>query len=237
MKLILVLLGVLGIILPSLAIASDGTLEQRQKLRDRIFHKYDKYNNPDNATVKLGMALLDLDVDEGTNSIKVHAWLRQTWTDGRLVWDSKETPVDVIRANSDEIWKPDLTLYNSLDLVELQPCGKTNVLIYPHGEVLWVPPCSFQAFCTSLATKDAPTTGAIHECELKFGSWTFDGLTMDLQSYNSDKELDMTDFRNATNSNWDVVGSEIVREEKYYPCCEEPYIALYFKIKIQKKTA
>ena len=49
---------------------------------------------------------------------------------------------------------------------------KSNVLIYPDGEVLWVPPAIYQSSCTIDVTYfpfDQQT------CIMKFGSWTFTG--------------------------------------------------------------
>jgi hypothetical protein len=107
----------------------------------------------------------------------------QTWSDERLKWDEDEAQVSVLRIGPEEAWRPDLVLYNSIDLREVTPCGKTNMILYSSGKVLQVPPCTYQAYCEDLTTKDAPTLNAEHVCELKFGSWTFDGFALDTQIY------------------------------------------------------
>ena len=48
------------------------------------------------------------------------------------------------------------------------------------GEVLWVPPGHFKAYCKiSLRMWPFDT----QECTLKFGSWTSTGLEIDLEPY------------------------------------------------------
>ena len=59
-------------------------------------------------------------------------------------------------------------------------CVDTNVLIFSNGNVLGVPSCSLRAHCS--LTLDTEPFGE-QLCTLKFGSWTLDGFTMDLQSY------------------------------------------------------
>ena len=69
------------------------------------------------------------------------------------------------------MWKPDIVLFNNAD-GNYEVRYKSNVLIYPDGEVLWVPPAIYQSSCTIDVTYfpfDQQT------CIMKFGSWTFTG--------------------------------------------------------------
>lgn len=61
-------------------------------------------------------------------------------------------------------------------------CVETNAVVFQDGTVLWVPPCSIIANC-DLTLDTSPYDEQI--CKLKFGSWTFDGYSMDLQMYKS----------------------------------------------------
>jgi len=63
---------------------------------------------------------------------------------------------------------------------KLMNCDKTHTLVYPNGEVLWVPPCNWKVLC-NFDIKRAPY--AEHKCTIKVGSWTFDGNTMDLNIF------------------------------------------------------
>ena len=48
-------------------------------------------------------------------------------------------------------------------------------------------------------------------------------MGMDLQEYYISTE-------------WDVMKVPAVRNEKYYPCCEEPYLDITFNITMRRKT-
>ena len=48
-----------------------------------------------------------------------------------------------LRLPPDKVWKPDIVLFNNAD-GNYEVRYKSNVLIYPDGEVLWVPPAIYQ---------------------------------------------------------------------------------------------
>lgn len=56
--------------------------------------------------------------------------------------------------------------------------GKTNIICHYNGTVTWVAPSLFRAFCP-LDVLNWPFDTQI--CELKFGSWTYDGSKIDLR--------------------------------------------------------
>jgi len=62
--------------------------------------------------VKLGMALLHIDIDESTSVISVDAWIRMIWTDEHLKWNKNDFNVSQIHFGEDELWRPDIMLYN-----------------------------------------------------------------------------------------------------------------------------
>lgn len=47
---------------------------------------------------------------------------------------------------------------------------KPNVVIFSHGEVLWIPPAIYKSSCTIDVTYFPFDQ---QECQMKFGSWTF----------------------------------------------------------------
>jgi nicotinic acetylcholine receptor len=49
---------------------------------------------------------------------------------------------------------------------------KPNVVISDSGDVLWIPPAIYKSSCT-IDVKYFPFD--LQECEMKFGSWTFNG--------------------------------------------------------------
>ena len=53
------------------------------------------------------------DMDEKKSIITVDSWMRMGWNDSALVWDpDKSDGVLTMHFESDELWKPDILLYN-----------------------------------------------------------------------------------------------------------------------------
>ena len=76
-------------------------------------------------------------------------WMRLSWIDENLRWDPEKHDKQAnIHFGEDEIWKPDILLYNSAETVKSNsPYGKTHFLVSSNGEVLWVPPAHLKSFC------------------------------------------------------------------------------------------
>ncbi|CAB0010022.1 unnamed protein product [Nesidiocoris tenuis] len=106
----------------------------------------------------------------------------------------------------------------------------TNVVVRNNGSCLYVPPGIFKSTCkidiTWFPFDD-------QRCEMKFGSWTYDGFQLDLQ-LQDDSGGDISSF--ITNGEWDLLGVPGKRNEIYYNCCPEPYIDITFVIIIRRRT-
>lgn len=205
---------------------------ERQRLINTLFQDYDKRNYPTNTTCKYGLSLLKFDIDEYKSAVDTDIWIKQTWYDSRLQWDPADFGGEtVFRFPSEEVWKPDISLYNTAEQQDSLRCRETNVLIYSDGKVLWVPSCNARANCN--LTLDRAPLGE-QTCSLKFGSWTFDGFLLDLQFYEDKAEADITDFVDITD--WKLLSNNAAREVKYYPCCKEPYISMTFDFVFQRKS-
>uniref|UniRef100_A0A182P4E8 Neurotransmitter-gated ion-channel ligand-binding domain-containing protein n=1 Tax=Anopheles epiroticus TaxID=199890 RepID=A0A182P4E8_9DIPT len=70
-------------------------------------------------------------------------------------------------------------------------------------------------------------------CEMKFGSWTYDGNQLDLV-LNSDEGGDLSDF--ITNGEWYLIGMPGKKNTITYQCCPEPYVDITFTIQIRRRT-
>ena len=81
---------------------------------------------------------------------------------------------------ADELWKPDILLYNNADSANVKHYGDTHCLVDQNGKVLWVPPGHFKAYC-KLQLKSWPFD--TQTCQLKFGSWTSHGNQINLHLY------------------------------------------------------
>jgi len=206
----------------------DPGTEVRDKLYHALFDGYNIHTHATNASIKFGIAILDVDFDLERNLMITDAWERVVWNDTRLQWSKDDYNIDVIRIPSELVWKPDVTLYNGLQYkTEIFP---TNVLIYPTGEVLWVPPVQYHSRC-NLTMKNYPSKE--QTCTLKFGSWTFDGYMMDLNFYNNKTEVDLSDY---AGFKYKIKTNTAERHVKFYPCCPEPYLDLTYSVGITRRT-
>ena len=57
------------------------------------------------------------------------------------------TGVQQIHFGMDEIWRPDIYLYNNADGGTTSSFGNTHFLVHSSGEIIWVPPVKYRAFC------------------------------------------------------------------------------------------
>ncbi|XP_069160953.1 acetylcholine receptor subunit beta-like 1 isoform X2 [Procambarus clarkii] len=180
--------------------------EDEERLVRDLFRGYNKLIRPVenmtyNVDVAFGLAFIQLiNVNEKNQIMKSNVWLRLVWKDYQLRWDAADYGgIKVLRLPPDKVWKPDIVLFNNAD-GNYEVRYKSNVLIYPNGEVLWVPPAIYQSSCTIDVTYfpfDQQT------CLMKFGSWTFNGDQVSLSLYNEKNFVDLSDYWKS--GTWDIV--------------------------------
>uniref|UniRef100_A0A1I8HTP0 Neuronal acetylcholine receptor subunit alpha-7 n=1 Tax=Macrostomum lignano TaxID=282301 RepID=A0A1I8HTP0_9PLAT len=113
----------------------------------------------------------------------------------------------------------------------------------------YIPPGMFKSTCKIDITWFPFDT---QKCELKFGSWTYDGGTVDLRFKCDDPNLDTTekilkDPKNCSekgsgdistyveSGEWNLEGLPGVRTSILYDCCPLPYIDLKFYLLIRRR--
>ncbi|TMW47392.1 hypothetical protein DOY81_007527 [Sarcophaga bullata] len=196
----------LAILLLVLGLCSVNASEDEERLVRDLFRGYNKLIRPvQNMTqkvgVRFGLAFVQLiNVNEKNQIMKSNVWLRLVWYDYQLQWDEADYGgIGVLRLPPDKVWKPDIVLFNNAD-GNYEVRYKSNVLIYPTGEVLWVPPAIYQSSCTIDVTYfpfDQQT------CIMKFGSWTFNGDQVSLALYNNKNFVDLSDYWKS--GTWDII--------------------------------
>ncbi|XP_023315372.1 acetylcholine receptor subunit alpha-type acr-16-like isoform X2 [Trichogramma pretiosum] len=169
-------------------------------------------------------------MDEKNQLLITNLWLKLEWNDVNMVWDpSKYGNVRDLRIPPHRLWKPDVLMYNSAD-EGFDGTYPTNVVVKENGTCLYVPPGIFKSTCkidiTWFPFDD-------QRCEMKFGSWTYDGFQLDLQ-LQDESGGDISSF--ITNGEWDLLGVPGKRNEIYYNCCPEPYIDITFVVIIRRRT-
>jgi len=212
----------------------------RQQLRDYLLKDYDKMAHPvlDDAkpvSVGVGLAVIHVDLDEKNSALEVDAWMRLKWTDEHLRWDASAwNGNDVLHFGHDEIWKPDILLYNSAQLQhQANAYGDTHFVVTSDGGVLWVPPAKLRSFCR-LNLRAWPLDE--QTCVLKFGSWTSHGEQISLELYNQMKEAETHNIY-TNKREWQLLGKPPAKHENMtYPCCVEPYPEVTFTFKLKRNS-
>lgn len=188
-------------------------------------------NESDPLQLSFGLTLMQIiDVDEKNQLLITNIWLKLEWNDMNVRWNSSEYGgVRDLRIPPHRLWKPDVLMYNSAD-EGFDGTYPTNVVVRNNGSCLYVPPGIFKSTCkidiTWFPFDD-------QRCEMKFGSWTYDGFQLDLQ-LQDEAGGDISSF--ITNGEWELLGVPGKRNEIYYNCCPEPYIDITFAILIRRKT-
>uniref|UniRef100_A0A8C6SEA0 Si:ch211-39a7.1 n=1 Tax=Neogobius melanostomus TaxID=47308 RepID=A0A8C6SEA0_9GOBI len=185
-------------------------------------------NDSHPLTVVFSLSLIQImDVDEKNQVLTSNMWLSMSWYDHYLQWNQSEHPgVKNLRFSHDQIWTPDILLYNSAD-DDFDSTFKTNILVNSSGYAKYLPPGIFMSTC-NVDVRWFPFD--IQKCELKFGSWTYDGWLLDLQM----NEADISGYM--PNGEWDLIGVPGTRGEVFYDCCKEPYPDVTFVITIRRRT-
>ncbi|KAL3997817.1 Neurotransmitter-gated ion-channel ligand binding domain family protein [Acanthocheilonema viteae] len=235
--------------------------EDVSRLFEDLLVDYNKLVRPvDNKTnalvvrFKLKLSQL-LDVHEKNQIMTTNVWLQHTWTDIKLRWNPDEYGgVNMLYVPSDMIWIPDIVLYNNAD-GNYQVSLSTKAKLSFNGTVEWTPPAIYKSMC-QINVEWFPFDE--QTCEMKFGSWTYGGLEVDLKHKDSDierkvkeisvgvdgehietvwivdKGIDLSDYYPSVE--WDILGVSGKRHEIRYPCCESPFIDLTYEIHLRRKT-
>ncbi|KAM8843589.1 neuronal acetylcholine receptor subunit alpha-7-like [Synchiropus picturatus] len=209
-----------------------GGQYQRKLFRD-LMVDYNRLERPvhnDSApiVVELGLTLLQIiDVDEKNQVLITNAWLQLYWTDIYLSWNPENYPgVQNLRFPSNQVWVPDILLYNSAD-ERFDATFHTNVLVNATGSCQYIPPGILKSTCY-IDVRWFPFD--VQKCDLKFGSWTHNGWLLDLQMM----DVDISTY--IPNGEWDLVGVPAKRNELYYDCCKEPYPDVTYTVTMRRRT-
>lgn len=121
------------------------------------------------------------------------------------------------------------------------------MLIYPNGEVLWVPPAIYQVIEFPSVSRAALTSPFFQSsctidvtyfpfdqqtCIMKFGSWTFNGDQVSLALYNNKNYVDLSDYWKS--GTWDII--EVPAYLNIYEGNHPTETDITFYIIIRRKT-
>ncbi|XP_063619721.1 acetylcholine receptor subunit alpha-like isoform X2 [Cydia splendana] len=227
-----------------LARAATAGNPDAKRLYDDLLSNYNKLVRPVvNTTdvlrvcIKLKLSQL-IDVNLKNQIMTTNLWVEQSWYDYKLRWEPKEYGgVHMLHVPSDHIWRPDIVLYNNAD-GNFEVTLATKATIYHQGLVEWKPPAIYKSSC-EIDVEYFPFDE--QTCVLKFGSWTYDGFKVDLRHMDEQAGsnvvsvgVDLSEFYMSVE--WDILEVPAVRNEKFYTCCDEPYLDITFNITMRRKT-
>lgn len=213
-------------------------------------------NNSETLVVHFKLKLSQLlDVHEKNQIMTTNVWLQHSWVDYKLQWNPVDYGgVDVLYIPPEMIWLPDIVLYNNAD-GNYQVTIMTKAKLSSNGTVEWAPPAIYKSMCqidVEWFPFDAQT------CEMKFGSWTYGGLEVDLKHKDAHKQREESETVQALDGEmvetvwivddgidlseyypsveWDILRVPGKRHEKRYTCCDSPFIDLTYEIHLRRKT-
>jgi len=214
-----------------------------KRLYDDLLSHYNRLirpvsNNTEVVTVRLGLHLSQLiDLDLKNQILTTNVWVEHDWVDSKLNWDPDEYGgVRQLIVPSEHIWLPDIVLYNNAD-GEYVVTTMTKAILHHNGNVKWNPPAIFKSYC-EIDVRYFPFD--TQTCFMKFGSWSHNGLQMDLKHINSDINLvevgiNLKDYYPSVE--WDILSVPAERHARFYECCpNEFYADIFFNITLRRKT-
>ncbi|NXW38055.1 ACHA7 protein, partial [Phaetusa simplex] len=163
--------------------------------------------------------------DEKNQVLITNAWLQMSWVDVYLSWDQYEYPgVQNLRFPADQIWVPDILLYNRFDAT-----FHTNVLVNYSGSCQYIPPGRaqrpFLCFKTLRSTfqRTMRDRGTTH--------WLINN-----QVLAHCKVIPRGPAPLLTALISLSIGVPGKRNEMYYECCKEPYPDVTYTITMRRRT-
>uniref|UniRef100_A0A672YMW8 Cholinergic receptor nicotinic alpha 9 subunit n=1 Tax=Sphaeramia orbicularis TaxID=375764 RepID=A0A672YMW8_9TELE len=224
----------LALLLPEVVHSAEG--HYAQKLLNDLMDNYssalrpvDDTDSALNVTLQITLSQIK-DMDERNQVLIAYLWIRQTWHDAYLKWNKEDYDgLDVIHIPSSLVWRPDLVLYNKADDDFSGPMD-TNVRLRYNGEITWDAPAITKSSCV-VDVSYFPFDS--QECNLTFGSWTYNGNQVDIiMGMDSG---DLSDF--VENVEWECHGMPATKNVIMYGCCPDPYPDITYTVLLQRRSS
>ncbi|KAG8444309.1 hypothetical protein GDO86_002313 [Hymenochirus boettgeri] len=208
--------------------------DHENRLIADLFKNYNKVVRPvetykDKVEVTVGLQLIQLiNVDEVNQIVSTNVRLKQQWVDVNLKWDPAHYGgIQRLRIPSNDVWSPDLVLYNNAD-GDFAIAKETNVLLEYNGKITWTPPAIFKSYCEIIVTYFPFDQ---QNCSMKLGTWTYDGSLVAINP-----EGDRPDLSNFMESGeWLMKDYRCWKHWVYYTCCpDKPYLDITYHFILQR---
>ncbi|XP_073819735.1 acetylcholine receptor subunit alpha-L1-like [Musca autumnalis] len=208
-------------------------------LKKTLLANYQQSSRPVGALNETVMLFVNIEMQhfdflEESGMFHLVGLLQVRWRDPRLVWNSRDYGnLFYISISQRHIWIPDLEFYNNAPNKFIRIHRNGFVTVKSDGVVFWSDTIDVNIFCGK-HMRYWPHDK--HECHLILGSWTFDGLEVDIMHVNANESMTFSKI-NKDNMEYKVIGYNATHVSKLYACCANPYTSLDYNITFQRKSS
>lgn len=213
------------------------------QIRAYLLENYDKTVRPvlgnKSVEVSFGMKISRLvKVDNREQIVILDTWVIQTWTNEFLTWNKNNFGgFDRVQFLPDEIWVPDISLFNNGDEGVTLAGGRakfvTEVSVDSNGNCVWSGPATFKANC-ELKINEWPFDS--QSCELGFGSFTYGINRMNIKLFQDTKGGGQFTNRFVTNGDWtiDKIAAKVETTD-HGDCCPFEFSEVVYDLQMTRK--
>lgn len=169
---------------------------------------------------------------ETARTLSLTAWMTLSWLDPRLSWSPSDFEgIKNIHISIDNLWSPDIYLYNADISSGMDSCHAVDCLISAESKVVCVMPCEHVGHCE---IGDYTRWPFDHQnCSFTFGSWVKSGEEM---NFNADK-VKLISTRSKQNNKWKILSAKSeVKVEIYEIAPNETYPSVIFTFLLERHS-
>ncbi|XP_064087428.1 uncharacterized protein LOC135202107 [Macrobrachium nipponense] len=209
-------------------------LSDQHILYNDLFKNYNRHSRPilshdDVIKVQFEIALFNvLSLDSKNGVMITNSELIMKWNDPYLRWDpGYYNGTTSLRVPYENVWRPDIILYNTADANYESSLIHTNVIIEHTGNCKLISHAVFTSVC-NIDIQWFPFDQ--QTCPMIFASWTADVTQMvlvqgssDITRYSPNHEFFMENFYSKA-------------YEDFNPCCDKPFSMISIHIQLQRRV-
>ncbi|XP_072016372.1 neuronal acetylcholine receptor subunit alpha-7-like [Amphiura filiformis] len=179
-----------------------------------------------NVEIDLEIARI-VDLNERDQTLQQSVFIAMQWQDDFLTWNTSVYPdVDVLIMPTDQIWRPDIHVYENVDK-SYENVKDVSAWVYPDGTVLWIFPSILHTACRIDARLFPFDT---QHCTLRFGSWSYNTDQLNLQPRNDTHTIYQKFIENGVWQLEDIFVQTIINEYQ-----EGMYSEVVYTIRLRRR--
>ncbi|XP_065356640.1 acetylcholine receptor subunit alpha-type acr-16-like [Calliphora vicina] len=212
--------------------------EARDALLKDILNNYHPSARPAHANETI-MIFVNIDIQhfdfrEKDGAFHLVGLLQVKWRDPKLVWNPQSYGnISHIPISQRYIWVPDMEFYNNAPDKFIRMNRNGFVTVKNDGVVFWSDSIEVNVFC-SADMKNWPHDE--HKCTISLGSWTFDGLELDIMHFEPNSSMSFRSI-DMKNMEYKIKHYNASHTSKYYSCCLQPYVTMDYNITFERQSS